>query len=418
MKKIRRKIYDISKKTGDKFGFDLPYFVENGFWMLLNQGVILLGGLATSILFARYFSKDVYGQYQFVLSIIAFFSFFSVPGLNPALIRSIANDNQGDYKPAVKFSFKYSLIGSIFVLITAFYYYFYLQKTTIALALMSASVFFPLLFSFDKWQAFLKGQEKFAFLTRNLIIQTAGKTILILSAILLFPDNLLVVVIAYLFGTAFFHILWYVKSSKLPKNNKKGKDTFSYAGFITKLGILNTLVNNFDKLLIGILDIKALAVYSIALGLINIIKSFIKSISAITFPKFAKYNITVSFKQKMLIFFTGIVIATIFYFIADNLILLLYTDKYLPSAHYFKLFVFITPLFMISSVLSKKVLANKNKSKLIHLKITIPIITLLSSVTVYIVSKNIDYFIFTKFFVFNILNFLLLSFSVKKKHTV
>ncbi|MCF6365448.1 MAG: oligosaccharide flippase family protein [Bacteroidales bacterium] len=413
MKKIRRKIYNISKKTGDRLGFDLPYFVENGFWMLLSQAVVMVAGLATSMLFARFFEKEIYGQYQLVLSIIAFFSFFSVPGLNPALIRSIAKGNEGDLKLGVSRALRFSPFGSLFLVGVAVYYFFKSEEL-VAFALLLSAVVFPFLFSFDKWQVFLKGKEQFEKFTKHNILITIGKTVLIVSAIVLFRNYLLPVVAAYLFGTAFFHIVLYLRTKKEIKNNQKGKDTLQYAGFITKLGILNTVVNHFDKILIGILDIKMLAVYAISLGLINIIKNFIKSAAAITFPKFAKHNISLSVKQILILLFFGIILTGILFFIADDLIRILYTDKYLKSAYYFKLFVLIVPLFIVSSVLSKKVLARKNEKILIHLKITIPVITLLFSVTVYLFTKKIEYFIFAKFFCFNILNFIILILPEKK----
>ncbi len=414
MKKLRRKIYNISKTAGDKLGFDLPYFVENGFWMILNQAVAMLAGLITSVLFARYFSQETYGAYQLVLAIIAFFSFFSIPGLNPALIRSIAKGNDGDFELSVKLAFKFSFIGSFLIFFVAAYYYFK-DENIVSYSLIFSALVFPFLYSFDKWMALLKAKEKFETFTKQNILMTIGKSGLTITVIFLFPDYLLPAVFAYLAGSAFFNIVLYIKTKRYIENDKKGSDTLPYAGFITKLSILNTLVNHFDKILIGILDIKALAVYSIALGLINIIKSFIKSVTAITFPKFAKYKIKISFLQRIIIFVTGLILSVTFYFIADDLVRLLYTEKYLYSARYFKIFIWIIPLFLISSVLSKKILAEKNEKKLIHTKITVPVITLISSLSVYFFTKSIEWFVYTKFFVFNVLNYIVLTVSFKTK---
>jgi O-antigen/teichoic acid export membrane protein len=272
------------------------------------------------------------------------------------------------------------------------------------------------MFSFDKWMALLKAKEKFEIFAKQSVLMTAGKTCLIVLSIFLFPDYLLPVVVSYLLGTAFFNVILYLRNKKQIENKKVADDTLRYAGFITKLSVLNTFVNHFDKILIGILDIKALAVYSIALGLINIIKNFVKSVTAITFPKFAKQNIKISFIQQSIIFIAGLVLSLILYFTADDLVRLLYTDRYLYSARYFKIFIWIIPLFLISAVLSKKILAEKNKEKLVHTRVTVPVITLMSSVAVYIFTKNIEWFIYTKFFVFNLLNYIVLTVSFKKRN--
>ncbi len=412
MKKIRRKIYNLSKKTGDRYGFDLVYFVENGFWMVLNQSFVLFFGLVVSVLFARYFSKEVYGQYQLILSIIGFFSFFSISGLNASLIRNVAKGFDGDYKKSVKVSFLYSLIGSVVIIIISAYY-FIQGDSGISKALMAAAIMFPFLLSFDKWQAILKGKAKFDVFTKEIIIQMAGKSLLIIAAILFFQNELLPVILAYLLGTAFFNIFLYRTSFKYIENNKTADDTFSYGMYITKLGILNTLVNHFDKIIVGFLDIRLLAVYTIALGLINIIKNFVKSITAITFPKFAKHKIFLNFKQYAFLFISGLIITIILFITAEDLVRILYTEKYLSSVRYFKFFILIIPLFLISSILSKKVLAEKSTQVLFHLKLTVPLVTLFVSVLSYILSRSVEVFVLTKFFVFNTLNFLILLFSNK-----
>ncbi len=213
--------------------------------MLSGQVVMMLAGFATSVLFARFFDKEIYGQYQLVLSFIAFFSFFSFPGLNPALIRSTAKGNDGDFKRSVKQALKFSPLGSLFLLGIAVYYFFNSEEI-VAYALLLSAVFFPFLFSFDKWQAFLKGKEQFETFTKQNILVTTGKTVLIVSSIILFPDYLLPVITAYLVGISFFHLLLYLRTKKKIKNNLKGEDTLKYAGFITKLGVLNTLVNHYQ----------------------------------------------------------------------------------------------------------------------------------------------------------------------------
>jgi len=48
----------------------LPYFVENGFWVLLAQFINLTTSLVMSVIFARYLSKEIFGEYQLLLSFL------------------------------------------------------------------------------------------------------------------------------------------------------------------------------------------------------------------------------------------------------------------------------------------------------------------------------------------------------------
>jgi len=65
IQKIKDKIFEISQKWGKKLGLDLPYFIKNGFWMMIRQVVDLLASLVPSIAFARLLDKNVFGEYQF-----------------------------------------------------------------------------------------------------------------------------------------------------------------------------------------------------------------------------------------------------------------------------------------------------------------------------------------------------------------
>lgn len=141
IQKTQEKIFILSRKYGRKFGLDLPYFVKNGFWVILRQGVGAITGLALSVAFARLATQEVFGQYQFILSILSIVSILSIPGLNTSIIRSAARGCDGDYKEVVRVSFIWSLLGVPALLIIGGYYYIY-QSHPLGIALMISSIFF------------------------------------------------------------------------------------------------------------------------------------------------------------------------------------------------------------------------------------------------------------------------------------
>ena len=81
IKKIENKIFNITEKWGKKVNLDMSYFVKNGFWMALRQIVIIISGLIVSIFFTRIATKEIYGNYQFFVSIFSIRSLnkFSIP---------------------------------------------------------------------------------------------------------------------------------------------------------------------------------------------------------------------------------------------------------------------------------------------------------------------------------------------------
>ena len=83
-------------------------------------------------------TREVFGEYQFVLSVLAIISILSIPGLNISLIRSVARGYEGDYKKVVKVSFKWSLLGVPVLLMVGSYYYLH-QRQLLGIALMISS---------------------------------------------------------------------------------------------------------------------------------------------------------------------------------------------------------------------------------------------------------------------------------------
>lgn len=122
---LKNKIYNLSLIYGNKLGLDLPYFVKNGFWMTLRQIVDLLSGLAISIAFARLATKEVFGQYQFIIAAFSIAGILSLPGLNISILRSVSRRCDGDYKRAVRTSFRWSLLGVPLLLIFGAFYFFF-----------------------------------------------------------------------------------------------------------------------------------------------------------------------------------------------------------------------------------------------------------------------------------------------------
>ncbi|MCF6183443.1 MAG: oligosaccharide flippase family protein [Bacteroidales bacterium] len=408
MKRLRRKIYDISKKTGDKFGFDLPYFVENGFWSILNQAVSLLASLVLSVFLARYLSKGTFGEYQLILSIIGILSIFSLTGLNVSIAKSIAEGYDYSYVKAYKTGLRFSFLSIPIFLGIAYWYYIQNENST-AYALLISVLFFPFIYGFNKWVALLKGKAMFGVIAKIQILQNISSALFIIFVVVFFPDNILLVVFVMFFFQMSFNLYAHFSSMKFIKSKKNDKDCIPYGIYMTKISFLNIIVNNFDKILIGFFDIKLLAVYAVSLKILSVIKGFIKSFYQISFPKFAKKNIKISNKIIFLLLLSGMFFSIILYFVSEPLINLLYTDKYLASAILFKKFLLVIPFTFVNALLSNKMTAQKHKKRIFYTKIIIPLTAIILSVVMYVFSRNAELFILTKIYILNILFFIVLT---------
>ncbi len=139
---IKNKINLFFSSKSKRVGLDLLYFVNNGSWLFLKQLIGGICGLLLSVAFARMTTKEIFGQYQLILSIFSIVSLISIPGLNISVARSVARGNDGDYKNSVKKSFFWSLFGIPVLWITGVFYYL-IESHIFGITLMLSGLFFP-----------------------------------------------------------------------------------------------------------------------------------------------------------------------------------------------------------------------------------------------------------------------------------
>jgi O-antigen/teichoic acid export membrane protein len=407
LKKVKRKIYIISKKAGDRFGFDLPYFVENGFWVVLSQIVQLTAAFASSVVFARYLTKELFGEYQLFLSICGILTLFSFPGLAISILRSVAKGADYSYIQGVKFSFKTTLFTIPIFLALAVWYYFQ-NKEQLAIAFIGAALLLSFIHAYDKWNSFWNAKEKFEKVSKQEMIQS-----LILNGLLIFSSiflskHLLAIIGIYLIVYTFFNTVWHFRIKRTITEKIIDEDCIPYGKYMTRMTIFTGIILYFDKIIIGFFDLKMLAVYGIALKLFDIFKQVLKSVYSISSPKFIKKNVSIGTGKVIFLFIIGVLISILLYFISEPFIVYFYTDSYRDAVVIFKKLVFALPFVFVSPLFSYKANALKEKNKIVHTYVTIPILAIIISVLILIFTKSAEYFILAKVYVMQVAYFFVL----------
>src|SRR3989338_2592669 len=75
---------------GRRLGIDAHYFARSSAIITLSHGVGVLKGLVTGYFVTRLFPRELYGEYQFVLTVMGVIGAFTLGSLPNALARSIA----------------------------------------------------------------------------------------------------------------------------------------------------------------------------------------------------------------------------------------------------------------------------------------------------------------------------------------
>lgn len=365
IERTKEKIFVVSQKWGKRLGLDLPYFLSSGFWMTLRQGTEIIAGFLLLMVFVRYTSKEVFGQYQLIISIFNIVSILSLPGINTAVLRSIARGNDGDYNLGVRTSFFWSLLGIPALLAVGAYYFFFIGHA-IGTALMISSIFFPFFYAPNTWPFLLQGKKLYKTLFGFNSVRAVLNAIVTALVIFASKGNLFPIIMAYFLSYSFFSVFYYIRSQKYIENNRKDPDMEKYGKFITKISAFNLFAENADKIIISfMLSVSDIAIFSVVSMVAVKLRGFVNPIFSIVFPKMSAdtFDFGEMWKKNkkvfLILFLLSLVPGAIFYLIAVEANLLFFGSGYGDYFQYSKIFsifvMFFLPIYMVETyIIAKK----------------------------------------------------------------
>lgn len=267
---------------------DLVYLTKNASWLTISQISISAFALLTSVAFAHFIPKDIYGSYRYLLSLFWTLATFSLTGIPAALARAIAKGEDDAYKESLRLSLIWSWPMILISLGLAVYYFAQGNLLLFSGALIIAAVG-PLMQPTYLFGSLLEGKRAFretalAGIVLNLVPMLA------LVATMFFSQNPLSFLAVYLIanaGTAAL-ISWFFWKKYRPTEHKPTESLFALGAHFSVMNILAGIAGQIDRLLVfHYLGAVELAVYSFAIALPDQIKSMSNNVATIAFPKFA-----------------------------------------------------------------------------------------------------------------------------------
>ena len=370
-----RKMFELGKSKvneyTNKYQVDLPYLIRSEFWVYLRSGISLITGVAVSVIFARLAPREIYGQYNYLLAILAIVSILSIPGLKNAVLFSTAKGNEGNYKVAVKTSFLWSLLGVPALLAVGAYYYYY-SIEIVGVCLMISSIFFPFIYAPNIWDSFLAGKKRFDLTARYGSIQIIINAAAIIGILLLDADNLVLIFITYLIMSFSVAISLYWKSLRYIENRKKDEECQKYGYFLTTTNVVGTFAKHIDKILIGtLLGASELAVYAIALVAPTSIMNLLKVAFSPIAPKISQQGtriVEVLAKLRGLVLPLAIMVlgsSILYWFFIDDIMLLFFGTKYMEAGVYSKVLLLMILAVIPNSFLGTFAIAKKKTRSIV-----------------------------------------------------
>jgi O-antigen/teichoic acid export membrane protein len=253
----------IKKETGN-----LSYVASGGAWILFGKGASMLASVGIMLVFANFIPKEVYGSYKYILSFFGIASLAALPGVNTVLSRAVAKGKEGVLFLAEKEKLKWSILGVLFLLGVAVYY-FVKGNMVLGSGFLVAGLFLPVRRISELFPFVWQGRKDFK--TQN-ILEAVGYVIpaIALTATLLLTENLVYILLAFFGSYSFVRGLIYLRTRRTITKNEVDQDTISFGKHLTLIQALLQAVNQLDKIILwhfaGPISVATLAFAQMPIG--------------------------------------------------------------------------------------------------------------------------------------------------------
>ncbi len=357
------------------------YLTKGGSWLVLGNSVAIISGLALSVAFANLVPKEVFGTYKFILSIAGIIGAFTLTGMGIAITQAVSRGFEGSLEEGFKKQLKWSVL-ILFISFSGAAYYFFNKNTTLALSLIVIGIFQPLFSAYVLYSSFLNGKRDFKTNSIYNIVRSLIPAIVIIIVILFFPENVALIILVYFLAITLPVIFYYKRTvAKHKHNHVTDKNTVPFAEHLSVMGILSTVANYIDKILIfHFLGAVQLAIYVFATAIPLELKNFNKILATLVLPKLSNKSmpeLRKTLPRKAILSLMISFIVVISYILIAPYIYQLLFPQYLESILYSQVFALIL-LFTPSILFGQTLVAHMRKSQLYALKIITPSIRIIS----------------------------------------
>lgn len=364
--KLKNNFYKLLKKSEKYTKTDMIYLAKGGFWLSFGQTVSAVASFLLAIAFANLLPKETYGTYKYILSLLGLLAIPTLTGMGTAIVRSVAQGNDGNFIPAIKTKIRWGVWGGLASLLLAGYY-FYLGDMTLVGAFCLSAIFIPFMDSLAEYSSLLQGKKKFDVSSKY------GIFIKILASLSIFitlylTKNLLAILAVYLASYTFLRLIAFKFSLKYIQNSNQGSQTINYGKHLSLMSLIGIVASQIDKVLVfNLLGSVPLAIYSIAIAMPEQAKGILKFSIGLALPKFSEkepQQIQKTLYYKTFIYFLFLVLAVLIYILLAPILFKILFPKYLESLLYSQ--IFSISLIFTSATLPIAYLTSLGKKKILY----------------------------------------------------
>ena len=342
MNPLRNHIYQLLRRSEGFFKTDMIYLAKGGFWLNFGQIMSAIIAFISSLFFANLISKDIYGNYKFIIAATSILGAFSLTGMSSAVTQGVAKGFEGILKSAVRSTLRFGSI-IVFVAIGISTYYFINGNSVLGFAMLIAGASLPITQALTLYGNYLMGKKDFKRVTLYGVgaqfINTTG-----LITVAVATQNIVLMVLVYFALNTLTTIWAYRHTIKIFRINDTHDNTLiPYGKHLSVMGLFGTIANQIDKILVfHYLGALQLAVYAFAQAIPDQFKGVLKNIFGIALPKYAELsdeNLRKSIIKKFVQLTTLTALAILAYIFTAQYIFTLLFPKYLEAVFYSEIYM-------------------------------------------------------------------------------
>lgn len=288
MSSLKDRLHRLLRASERYTATDMVYMAESGLWLTLGTITISLCSLVLYIVFARVLPKEVYGTYQFFLSVAAIIGSLGLTGMNSAVARAVARGYEGTFRMAVRAQLRWGLLPFLIALALAGYYALH-GNATLAVGLVVIGVFAPLVNALNTYAAFLQGKREFrrGYLY-GLIWNLPFYGVLIVCAFL-FPGALVLLTANLLVQVVMLFVVYRRTLRTFKPNDEVDPDALAYGRHLTVMNVIGMVNAQIDLVLaFHFLGAAQTAVYSFATAVPERLSGLFKFLPTAALPKLSE----------------------------------------------------------------------------------------------------------------------------------
>ena len=352
MASMRALFYRLLRSSERFFGTDMVYAGTGGLWLTGGQFATTLLAFVLAVALANFLEPEKYGNYKYILSLADVIGVFTLTGLTTAVTRAAARGCDGSLGTAFKRSLTWSI--SMLVIAGALGAYYLTQgNALLGIGLLVIGATMPLIVAASLYRPFLMGRGEFKWGALGGILQN-GVPLLAVLITVFFTDSVLALIAAYFVSNLLVVTLLYRLAMRTARNREQDPAMVGLGNHLSVMGIISTIASQFDSILVfQSLGGAALAAFSLATAIPDVIRGTFKNVDALAMPKFAgkskeEMKRAVWSKFPVLLFMT-LTIGTA-YALAAPYLFSLFFPAYMSAVPLSQVYALILPLsFMLAS---------------------------------------------------------------------